>query len=298
LSFRGFFKKKKLEYLSVFLKCFELPFAVNSMTLSPETVTKPISFVEPSLSLIVPVFNQQGKVAYSLEKIKQVVELAFSKYELIVVDDGSTDSTLDILKDIALTDEHIRILSYTPNRGKGYAVKQGVLDSHGDAVMFLDGDLDISPDSIKDYVEKLRTSDLVIASKRHPKSSVTIPRSRAFLSRAFHLLIRVVTGICQKDTQAGFKVGNGDIMRAIFRNITVNRYAFDVELLTIASSMYLKVQEMPVTMTIDRKFNPKEIVNMLVDVARISYKYRIAHHYPHEYLKKKKNDNIKHLATQ
>ncbi len=89
------------------------------MTLSPETVTKPISFVEPSLSLIVPVFNQQGKVAYSLKKIKQAVELAFSKYELIVVNDGSTDKTLTILKCIASTDEHIRVLSYAPNRGKG-----------------------------------------------------------------------------------------------------------------------------------------------------------------------------------
>ena len=149
--------------------------------------------------------------------------------------------------------------------------------------MFLDGDLDISPDSIKDYVERLRTSDLVIASKRHPESSVTIPRSRAFLSRVFNLLIRMATGIPQKDTQAGFKVGNGEIMRRIFRNVNVNRYAFDVELFTIASILHLKVQEMPVVMKIDRKFNIKEIVNMFVDVARISYKYRIAHHYQHEY---------------
>ena len=234
---------------------------------------------EPSISLIVPVFNQQRKVSYSLKKIKQAVESAFSKYELIVVNDGSTDNTLAILKDIALTNEHIRIISYTPNRGKGYAVKQGVLHSHGDAVMFLDGDLDISPDSIKDYVERLRTSDLVIASKRHPKSSVTIPRSRAFLSRVFNLLIRMATGIPQKDTQAGFKVGNGEIMRTIFRNVSVNRYAFDVELFTIASIMHLKVQEMPVIMKIDRKFNTKEIIKMFVDVARISYKYRIARHY-------------------
>ena len=77
-------------------------------------------------------------------------------------------------------------------------------------MIFLDGDLDISPDSIKDYVERLSTSDLVIASKRHPESNVRIPRSRAFLSRAFNLLIRVATGIPQKDTQAGFKVGNGE----------------------------------------------------------------------------------------
>jgi glycosyltransferase involved in cell wall biosynthesis len=286
LSFQGFFKKKKLEYLSVFLKSFELPFGVNSMTLSPETVTKPISSVEPSLSLIVPVYNQQGKVAYSLNKIKQAVELAFSKYELIVVNDGSTDNTLASLKDIARTDEHIRVLSYTPNRGKGYAVKQGVLHSHGDAVMFLDGDLDISPDSVKDYVERLRISDLVIASKRHPKSSVTIPRSRAFLSRVFNLLTRMATGIPQKDTQAGLKVGNGEIMRRMFRDVNVNRYAFDVELFTLASILHLKVQEMPVIMNIDRKFNTKEIVNMFVDVARISYKYRISHRYQHKYPKK------------
>ena len=253
------------------------------MILSPKTVTKPISSVEPSLSLIVPVFNQQGKVAYSLEKIKQAVELAFSKYELIVVNDGSTDNTLASLKVIAGTDEHIRVLSYTPNRGKGYAVKQGVLHSHGDAVMFLDGDLDISPDSVKDYVERLRISDLVIASKRHPKSSVTIPRSRAFLSRVFSLLTRMATGIPQKDTQVGLKVGNGEIMRRIFRDVNVNRYAFDVELFTLASILHLKVHEMPVIMKIDRKFNAKEIVNMFVDVARISYKYRISHHYQHEY---------------
>ena len=177
-------------------------------------------------------------------------------------------------------------ISYTPNRGKGYAVKQGVLHSHGDVVMFLDGDLDISPDSIKEYVEKLRTSDLVIASKRHPESNVTIPRSRAFLSRVFNLLIRMATGIPQKDTQAGFKVGNGEIMRTIFRNVRINRYAFDVELFTIASIMHLKIQEMPVIMSIDRRFNIKEVIKMFVDVIRISYKYRIARHFKHKYLKR------------
>jgi dolichol-phosphate mannosyltransferase len=273
------------------------------MTLSPESVThsmpSPESVANPTLfpeldkelgiSLIVPVFNQERKVSYALEKIKQAIELAFANYELIVVNDGSTDNTLAILRGIAQIHEHIRIISYTPNRGKGYAVKQGVLDSHGDAVMFLDGDLDISPDSVKDYVERLRTSDLVIASKRHPKSSVTIPRSRAFLSRVFNLIIRVATGIHQKDTQAGFKVGNGEIMRAIFRNVRVNRYAFDVELFTIASIMHLKVQEMPVIMKIDRKFNTQEIMKMFVDVIRISYKYRIARHFKHEYLKRDNN---------
>jgi dolichol-phosphate mannosyltransferase len=238
--------------------------------------------------VIIPVFNQQKKITHSIKAIKQAVELWFSNYELIIVNDGSTDNTLTFLKGISLTDERIHILSYTPNRGKGYAVRQGVLHSHGDVVMFLDGDLDIAPNSIKDYVESLSTADLVIASKRHPQSSVMIPRSRALLSRAFNLLIRLVTGIPQKDTQAGFKVGKGEIMRRIFRNASINRYAFDVELFTIASILHLKVHEMPVVMKIDRRFNTKEILRMLVDVARISYKHRIAHQYQHEYMKNNK----------
>jgi dolichol-phosphate mannosyltransferase len=258
------------------------------INLSLQTVTKKVSFSELSLSVIIPVFNQQKKITHSIKAIKQAVELWFSNYELIIVNDGSTDNTLTFLKGISLTDERIHILSYTPNRGKGYAVRQGVLHSHGDVVMFLDGDLDIAPDSIKDYVESLNTADLVIASKRHPQSSVMIPRSRALLSRAFNLLIRLATGIPQKDTQAGFKVGKGEIMRKIFRNASINRYAFDVELFTIASILHLKVHEMPVVMKIDRRFNTKEILRMLVDVARISYKHRIAHQYQHEYMKNNK----------
>jgi dolichol-phosphate mannosyltransferase len=251
------------------------------MTLSPETIgaNKHLTHPGPKISLIIPIFNHAREISYCIEKIRQAVEIAFDNYELIVVNDGSTDSTLSILKDIAMTDKHLHILSYTPNRGKGYAVKQGILHSQGDAVIFLDGDLDISPDLIKDYVERLSTSDLVIASKRHPESSVRIPRSREFLSRTFNLLIKMTLGISQKDTQAGLKVGKGDVMRTIFRNISVNRYAFDVELLTIASILHLRVQEMPVIMKIERRFNTREIVNMLLDVTRIWYKYRVAHRY-------------------
>jgi len=91
-------------------------------------------------------------------------------------------------------------------------------------------------------------------------------------------------------------VGNGDIMRAIFRNMRINRYAFDVELFTISSIMHLKVQEMPVVMKIDRKFNLKEIIRMFVDVARISYKYIITHYYQYEYLENS-NTAKKVLAT-
>ena len=95
-----------------------------------DIATKSTAFQVRSISLIIPVFNQQNKISYSLEKIKQAVESSFSNYELIVVNDGSTDNTLTMLKDIARTNEHMYILSHTPNRGKGYAVRQGVFYIH------------------------------------------------------------------------------------------------------------------------------------------------------------------------
>jgi glycosyltransferase involved in cell wall biosynthesis len=252
------------------------------MTLSPELETNIRQLPQMArVSIVIPVFNQQGKITYSLKRITEVVESYFKDYELIVVNDGSTDDTLTILKYLESTDpqRHVRVLSYTPNRGKGYAVRQGILHSHGEVVMFLDGDLDISPDLIKDYVEKLGTYDLVIASKRHPGSNVKVPTSRLIMSRAFNLIVNLATGIRQSDTQAGFKVGKGEMMRTIFRNVNVNRYAFDIELFTIASVLRYRIHEMPVIMKIDRRFKLKDILRMSVDLIKIAYKYRISHQY-------------------
>jgi glycosyltransferase involved in cell wall biosynthesis len=245
--------------------------------------TKKVAFQIPSISVVIPVFNLQNKISFSLEKIKRAVESAFTNYELIAVNDGSTDKTLTILRGIENADPHVHVLSYNPNRGKGYAIRQGIKHSQGNAVIFLDGDLNISPELIKDYVEKLSIFDLVIASKRHPESRVTIPKSRMILSRAFNLIVKMATGIPQKDTQAGFKVGDGEVMRTIFRYISVNRYAFDVELFIIASILHLKVHDMPVIMKIERRFSTKDLMNMSMDITRIWFRYRIAHHYQHQF---------------
>jgi dolichol-phosphate mannosyltransferase len=244
--------------------------------------TKSVGFPVSSVSVVIPVFNQQSEISYSLKKIKRAIESSFRNYDLIVVNDGSTDDTLSVLRSIASKDEHVCIISYTPNRGKGYAVKQGVLHSQGDAVVLIDGDLDISPYSIRAYIERLSISDLVIGSKRHPKSNVTIPKLRFFLSRAFNLLVKVALGIRQEDTQVGFKAGRGDIMRTMFRGISVKRYAFDVELFAMTSILHLKVQEMPVKMKISRQFTLKEILNMFVDVIRIWYRHKVLHVYEKE----------------
>ena len=227
------------------------------------------------LSVVVPVYNQEKNVSTALARIKRVVESTGLSYEIIVVDDGSDDGTMSVLRREVIANSNIRIVTYSHNMGKGYAVKMGITNSHGDRVIFTDGDLDISPHMIAEYIQQLEECDLVIASKRHPNSKVSAPTSRIFLSRTFNLIVRILTGIRLKDTQSGLKAGNGRALRTIFRIMLVKRYAFDVELLTIASFLKMQIREMPVELNLDRAFNGKDIAKMFLDVLGISYRYRI-----------------------
>lgn len=224
---------------------------------------------------MIPVYNQEENVVKALERIGRVLDSAFVDYELVVVDDGSTDGTLELLKKEGLSNQKLRVVSYAQNRGKGFAVKTGVLESRGNAIIFTDGDLDISPEIISEYIRELESSDLVIASKLHPLSKVQAPFSRRFLSRAFNLLVRMAIGIKVKDTQSGLKAGNGDVLRTIFKVMLVKRYAFDVELLTIAAALDLKIKELPIEINLGRRFKMRDVARMFVDVMGISYRYRV-----------------------
>lgn len=186
--------------------------------------------------------------------------LADSKldYELIVINDGSTDKTVQLIQEEEKLDKRIKVLSYEQNRGKGYAVKLGVLNSKGDVVLLLDGDLDVSPTEIKNYVKDMEGSDLVIASKMHPLSIVTAPVIRKILSKLFSILVSLAVGIKIKDTQSGLKGGNGFALRTIFEIMFVKRYAFDTELLAIATRLNLKIKELPVNVTLDSSFNQRD----------------------------------------
>jgi glycosyltransferase involved in cell wall biosynthesis len=230
---------------------------------------------EYKISIIIRVYNEDSKISVLLKRIKQMLTETNLDYELIVVNDGSTDKTVHVLQEEEKSDNRLKVLSYEQNRGKGYAVKLGVLNSKGDLVVLLDGDLDISPTEIKNYVKEIGRWDLVIASKTHPLSIVTAPVVRKILSRLFSILVRLVVGIKVKDTQSGLKIGNGFALRRIFEVMLVKRYAFDVELLAIATKLNLKIKELPINLTLDSSFNIKEIAKMFIDVLAISYKLRI-----------------------
>src|ERR687885_74416 len=150
---------------------------------------------QTQISVVIPVHNQEMEISSLLIKIKEILNSTMQSYEIVVVNDGSYDNTLQVLQKEELLDSCIKIISYMPNRGKGHAVKTGVMQASGSIVIFVDGDFDISHNRIKEYIDELENCDLVIASKRHPQSKVYSPLSRKFLSRMFNLLVQIAIGI-------------------------------------------------------------------------------------------------------
>ena len=221
------------------------------------------------LSIIVPAYNAEHSIATVIENISKFIEN---------VNDGSSDETLTILQ--KLEDKfNLSYISYSHNKGKGYAIRAGVLRSRGQFVLYTDGDLDISTNFILKYLKYLESYDIAIASKKHPDSKIHNIQSRAFLSNLFNFSVRVLTNLSIKDTQVGFKIGRGDTLRKIFNNMVIDRFSFDVEFLVIATLLKLIINELPIEMTLKRHFNLKDILRMLLDLFRISFNYRFTNRY-------------------
>jgi len=218
-----------------------------------------------------------GRIISQLRRL----ELIFSdmNHEIIIVNDGSTDDTLHVIQKEAESNGRIHVITYAQNKGKGYALREGILRSVGELTLLLDGDTEISLDHLESYIKEMPHWDILVGSKRHQKSQVHIPVFRQILSRIFNILVRSATGIKIKDTQVGLKMIRGSVCRRIFANLHVDRYAFDVELLFIASLFKLRVKEMPVNITVKSQFRLKEIVRMFNDLIRISYRYRVVKSY-------------------
>ncbi len=231
------------------------------------------------LSFVVPAYNEEEFIESALGTIDTVVMRKKLTYEIVVVDDGSADKTLAKARIYAGKNGHVRVISYNKNVGKGYAVKTGFMKATGNVVFFADSDMEIDLGKVSDYIDALKHGDIVIASKKHDDSKVTVPLSRKILSECFNALVRLLTGVPLKDTQSGLKAMKKSAFININPRLAVKRYAFDVELLSVANLYGLKVIEMPITIKLDAKFKPKEMWHMFMDLLGIAYRLRIIHWY-------------------
>jgi glycosyltransferase involved in cell wall biosynthesis len=231
------------------------------------------------LSFVIPAYNEEDSIEDALGTLDAVVKNRKLPYEIIVVNDGSKDKTLPRAIMYASRNGHVRVVSYTPNVGKGYAVRAGFMQTTGEIVVFADSDMDIDLGAVPRYVDALENGDIVVATKWHPDSRVDMPLTRRILSHGFNMLVRILIGAKLKDTQVGLKVLKKSAFVNIFPRLAVKRYAFDVELLAVASLYGLKIVEMPTQLRIRNSFHVKEILHMFVDLLGIAYRLRVLRWY-------------------
>ena len=232
------------------------------------------------VSLIIPAFNEEYAINKLIAQVDRVLQETTLKYELILVDDGSQDETLRKALIYSQNNSNLKVRGYAENRGKGYAIRKGFSLARGDIIIILDSDLDIDPSQIKSYIRALKHGDLVIASKSHPQSVVSVPLLRRFLSYWFNLLVKLITGLKIQDTQTGLKAFRRKELEPVFSVLTVHRFAFDVELLTVANLHGLKIIELPLKIKLSNViFHPLEIVKMFKDLLCIAFRLRVTHLY-------------------
>jgi len=231
------------------------------------------------LSFVMPAYNEVASIESALYTLDRVAKDTGLNYEIVVVDDGSMDSTRLKAINYANKNGHVRVIGYNRNVGKGYAVKTGFMKATGDAVVFVDSDREIDLERISRYVEALQHGDIVIASKWHPESVVEIPLIRRVLSYGFNVLVRLMTGVKLRDTQTGLKAVKKSVFKDIFPTLAVKRYAFDVELLAVANLYGLKVVEMPINIKMRSLFNLRDVWRMFLDLLGITYRLRVIRWY-------------------
>lgn len=223
------------------------------------------------LSIIVPVFNEAVQIQRNLDMLLNEVEKYFSAFEIIVVSDGSTDGTNLAL--LSFRHPDIRPLILDKNAGKGNAVRAGFQAASGDYVLFIDGGMEIHPKEIRIFMGlmDLYDCDIVVGSKRHPQSKVEYPWYRRILSFAFQKVVRLLFHIDVTDTQVGIKLFRRDVIDALMPHLQINRYGFDLELLSLAKHFgFGDILEAPIKMEYFNK-NKKPVATEVLHVLRVGF---------------------------
>ncbi len=239
------------------------------------------------LSIIMPLYRLASEARANLKAVADLFERHRVETELVPVDDGSGDGTAEILESFQLENyEHVTLKPVVCRRngGKGAALKAGFAASGGNYVMLLDGDLDINPKQTPYFFEEMVTkrADVVIGSKRHPKSVVQYPWHRRIVSACYFAFVRLFVGLPITDTQTGMKLFKREVLGAALDRMLVKAYAFDLELLAIAAGRGAKIAEAPVVIRFGNKFGalrPSTVNRMAMDTLAVFYRLRVLKYY-------------------
>ena len=211
-----------------------------------------------ALSIVIPALNEASKITSDIEAAALFLVETGERGEILIVDDGSTDDTADTARNTVIPGSvDLIVIKQDRNYGKGFAVKTGMLRSHGSVVLFADSGNCVPYTNALPYIDKIRRGELDIAiGSRRLKNSIIHkdqPLFRRFLSRIFHVAAVVIAGLPQKikDSQCGFKVYDGEKARLLFSENRIKGFLFDVEILIRAHKKGFRIQEFPIEWTCD-----------------------------------------------
>lgn len=210
--------------------------------------------VPTEISVVVPAYNEEALIQSTLDGLRSYLLTRPESFEIVVVDDGSQDRTVELVKEWQISNNGILKLVINPaNRGKGFSVRRGVQESCGRFIVFMDADLPYELAAIEDFLRALRDDhDLAVGSRVLPSSSVRgVSAIRYLAGQVFSWLEQAVLTTGLADTQCGFKAFNAAAAREIFRRVTIDGFGFDVEMIYIARKLKYSIQPVAVQM-IDR----------------------------------------------
>jgi glycosyltransferase involved in cell wall biosynthesis len=236
------------------------------------------------LSIVVPAYNEEKRIGGSLDEILRFLKEQSYHAEVIVVDDGSTDKTTKLVEQ-RLSEYHdgghaLRVLTNTPNRGKGYSVKRGLTNASGEIVLFTDADLSSPISEAPKLIEPIagKRADVALGSRGLNRELIGLhqPRMRELGGAVFNFCMRTITGLKFKDTQCGFKAFRREAAIPVFALQRIDGFGFDPEVLYIASKQGNRLLEVPVIWNhceggeLQNKLNYlRDSINMFADLIRI-----------------------------
>ncbi|MBI2822285.1 MAG: glycosyltransferase [Acidobacteria bacterium] len=242
--------------------------------------------IASKISVLLPCFNEGLAIRENVAEISLFFSVFADAYEIVCVDDGSRDNTLDELQAIAARDPHVKVLHYAQNQGKGFALRHGFQEADGDYIVFLDADLDLHPRLLGRFFDMLGKdeADVVIGSKRHPDSRISYPRRRKLISKIYHYILWLLFGLPLRDTQVGLKVFKRAVLDEVFHKIICRRFAFDVELLANIHRLGYKIAEAPIELEFRRHVRWGRVTwstlwSTLLDTLAIFYRMYILKYY-------------------
>jgi glycosyltransferase involved in cell wall biosynthesis len=204
---------------------------------------------QPTVSIVVPAFNEAARIGNSIQKIVAYVEHSAIPMDVIVIDDGSSDATADIVNQ-SRNGTLVRLIRNGENHGKGYSVRQGMLNATGTYVLFTDADLSAPIEELQNLfdVAVRESADVVIGSRALDRRYIEKHQSRGreLGGIAFNKMVRLLLGLNLHDTQCGFKLFKREKTRALFEKQTIVGFGFDPEILFLAARKCLKIREVPV----------------------------------------------------